>query len=127
MNSGLIRLLIVEDNEEHIALDKEFLPEDEFKIDWAMDVASAISKLENETYDIAIIDYELPDGTGMDLLRRVKEQGINVEVILLTSHDDPDLSFEALKLGAIDYMVKGYEYFTQLRDRIIENLEYLEE
>ena len=127
MNSGLIRLLIVEDNEEHIALDKEFLPEDEFKIDWAMDVASAISKLENEIYDIAIIDYELPDGTGMDLLRRVKEQGIDVEVILLTSHDDPDLSFEALKLGAIDYMVKGYEYFTQLRDRIIENLEYLEE
>jgi len=127
MNSGLIRLLIVEDNEEHIALDKEFLPEDEFKVDWAMDVASAISKLDNETYDIAIFDYELPDGTGMDLLRRVKEQGIDVEVILLTSHDDPDLSFEALKLGAIDYMVKGYEYFTQLRDRIIENLEYLEE
>jgi len=127
MNSGLIRLLIVEDNEEHIALDKEFLPEDEFKVDWAMNVASAISKLENETYDIAIFDYELPDGTGMDLLKMVKEQGIDVEVILLTSHDDPDLSFEALKLGAIDYMVKGYEYFTQLRDRIIENIEYLEE
>ena len=126
MNSGLIRLLIVEDNEEHIALDKEFLPEDEFKVDWAMDVVSAISKLENETYDIAIFDYELPDGTGMDLLRMVKEQGIDIEVILLTSHDDPDLSFEALKLGAIDYMVKGYEYFTQLRDRIIENIEYLE-
>jgi len=127
MIHGLIRLLIVEDNVEHIALDREFLPEDEFIVDWAPDIATALPKIERETYDIAIFDYELPDGTGIDLLRTVKERGIDLDVILLTSHDDPDLSFEALKLGAVDYMVKGYQYFNRLRDRVLENLEYLNE
>jgi two-component system, NtrC family, response regulator HydG len=120
---GLIRTLIVEDNEDHMALDREYLPEDEFAVDWAPDAATGMSKLENGTYDIAILDYELPDGTGIDLLRAIKEKGIDVKVILLTNYDDPNLSFEALKLGALDYIVKGYRYFNQLRNRILENLE----
>jgi len=127
MIKGLHRILIVEDNEEHVALDKEYLPEDEFYVDSAPDKLSALEKLENESYDLVVLDYKLPDGNGIELLIEMNALGIDIPVILLTNYDEPDLSFEARKLGAVDYWVKGYQYFTQLRERILENLDSLEQ
>jgi DNA-binding response OmpR family regulator len=123
MSEGLHKILIVEDNEEHIALDREYLPENEFHVDSALDKFTALQKLENESYDLVILDYKLPDGNGIELLIEMKSLGIDTPVILLTNYDEPDLSFEARKLGAVDYWVKGYQYFTQLRERILENLD----
>jgi two-component system response regulator HydG len=123
MNKDLYRILIVEDNEEHIALDREYLPENEFYVDSVLDKHTALQKLENESYDLVVLDYQLPDGNGFELLIEMKSLGIDVPVILLTNYDEPDLSFEARKLGAVDYWVKGYQYFTQLRERILENLD----
>lgn len=123
MIKGLYRILIVEDNEEHIALDREYLPENEFYVDSAIDKSTALKKLKNECYDLAILDYKLPDGNGIEILIEMNSLGIDIPVILLTNYDEPDLSFEARKLGAVDYWVKGYQYFTQLRERILENLD----
>jgi two-component system response regulator HydG len=123
MNKDLHRILIVEDNEEHVALDREYLPENEFYVDSAPDKHMALQKLKNKSYDLVVLDYQLPDGNGIELLIEMKSLGIDIPVILLTNYDEPDLSFEARKLGAVDYWVKGYQYFTQLRERILENLD----
>ncbi|NYT11890.1 MAG: response regulator [Methanomassiliicoccales archaeon] len=123
MNKDLHRILIVEDNEEHVALDREYLPENEFYVDSAPDKHTALQKLKNKSYDLVVLDYQLPDGNGIELLIEMKSLGIDVPVILLTNYDEPDLSFEARKLGAVDYWVKGYQYFTQLRERILESID----
>ena len=64
---------------------------------------SAASKL---VPDIAIVDLKLPDGTGLDLLNRMKETYPDVSVIILTGHATVDSAVKALKVGAEDYVTK---------------------
>jgi len=116
-----VTILMVDDNPEHIALCKEYLS-DRFDISTAMSVGEAIHKLDDEIYDLVILDYDLPDGTGMDLLRKIKEMGVESKVIFVSGHDDLDLSFQALKLGANDFVVKTFKYYIQLEERILETL-----
>ncbi|HET8799247.1 MAG TPA: sigma-54 dependent transcriptional regulator [Thermoanaerobaculia bacterium] len=71
---------------------------DTVKAGWA-----AISKL---LPDVAIVDLKLPDGSGLDLLHRIKESFPDVSVIILTGHATVDSAVKALKVGAEDYVTK---------------------
>ncbi len=122
----MIKVLMVDDNVEHIQLCSEFLPKDEFELDAAYTGGQAIEKLKTRKYDIVILDYKLPDINGIDLLRKVRPLGLNVPVLFVSAMDDADLSFEAMKEGACDYIVKTFQYYSRLRDRIIENLDACE-
>jgi two-component system response regulator HydG len=121
--TSVIRILMVDDNMEHIQLCSEFLSKDEFDLDPAYTGGQAIEKLKTGKYDIVILDYKLPDINGIDLLRKVRPLGLTMPIVFVSAMDDPDLSFEAMKEGACDYIVKTFQYYNKLRDRIIENLE----
>ena len=64
---------------------------------------NAVSKL---VPDVAIVDLKLPDGSGLDLLHRIKETYPDVSVIILTGHATVDSAVKALKVGAEDYVTK---------------------
>jgi len=119
----LVRVLMVDDNKEHVNLCSEYLPKDEFALDPAYDAAQALVKLKANQYDILILDYALPDMNGIDLMKKIKPLGLNVPMIFVSAYDDPDLSFEALRAGACDYVVKTFQYYEGLKDRILENLD----
>ncbi len=119
----MIKVLMVDDNVEHIQLCSEFLPEDQFEVDAAYTGGQAIEKLKNRKYDIVILDYKLPDINGIDLLKKVRPLNLKIPVLFVSALDDPDLSFEAMKEGACDYVVKTFQYYSRLRERILENLE----
>lgn len=57
--------------------------------------------------DIVILDLLLPDISGIDVLRHMKQAAPNVPVIVLTAHEEDDLLFDALELGANCYVLKG--------------------
>ncbi len=61
-----------------------------------------------------ITDVRMPEITGIDLLRRVKELGINIPVIVITGHGDISLAVEAMKIGAVDFLEKPFEDDTLL-------------
>src|SRR6266576_714602 len=71
---------------------------DTVKAGWA-----AVSKL---VPDVAIVDLKLPDGTGLDLLHKIKETYPDVSVVILTGHATVDSAVKALKVGAEDYVTK---------------------
>ena len=119
----LIRVLMVDDNVEHIQLCAEFLPKKEFEVDAAYTGGQAIDKLKMIKYDIVLLDYKLPDINGIDLLRKVRPLGLKIPIVFVSAMDDADLSFEAMKEGACDYIVKTFQYYNKLRERIFENLE----
>lgn len=119
-----LKVLMVEDNSEHVELCREYLPADEFYLEAAFTAKEALSKLEDDIYDIVILDYDLPDMDGLELLRQIRIVGINTTIIFVSGYDDPDLSFEALKLGACDYVVKTFQYYAMLKDRILENIKH---
>ncbi len=123
---SVIKVLMVDDNVEHIQLCSEFLPEDEFEVDAAYTGGQAIEMLKTKHYNIVILDYKLPDINGIDLLKKVRPLGLKVPVLFVSAMDDADLSFEAMKEGACDYIVKTFQYYSKLRERILENLESCE-
>ena len=56
-----------------------------------------------------ITDVRMPDITGIDLLRRLKEKEVDVPVIVITGHGDISLAVEAMKIGAIDFLEKPFD------------------
>lgn len=117
------KILVVEDNPNHLELMLEYLPNTLFDVETAMNYKQALEKVQKYDFEIITIDYYLPDGNGMDLMKAIHLMKPKQKMILVTAESDPELSFEALRSGALDYVVKSYQYFKQLKDRIIENLE----
>ena len=61
-----------------------------------------------------ITDVRMPEITGIDLLRKVKESGIDIPVIVITGHGDIALAVEAMKIGAVDFLEKPFDDDTLL-------------
>jgi DNA-binding response OmpR family regulator len=117
-----IKILMVEDNQDHLDLCREYLPSDDFFLDEAKDGREAFQKLKMNKYDIIILDYRLPDITGAELLRYIRERDKETPIIFVTAMDDPDISFQVQQIGASDYIPKTFQYYERLKDRILENL-----
>jgi DNA-binding response OmpR family regulator len=119
----VIRVLMVDDNKEHVNLCAEYLPKDGFALDPAYDAMEALVKIKENKYDIIVLDYALPDMNGIDLMKKIKPLNLNVPMIFVSAYDDPDLSFEAMRAGACDYVVKTFQYYESLKERILENID----
>lgn len=120
---GPYRVLMVDDNLEHLELCRETLPENEFHIDIATNPTEAMGKLQLSRYDIVVLDYRLPYMSGLELLIKIRGKGYTMPVVLVSALEDPDLSMRAMKAGASDYIVKKFRYYTTLRERLLENIE----
>jgi len=68
--------------------------------------AEAMEQLKREAVDLVLLDQQLPDGTGLDLLRRMRAGDPQLAVIMMTGRHDLDLAIEAIKQGASDFVHK---------------------
>lgn len=110
MPSGVVRILLVEDDEDDFVLTRELLVDGfgaRFTVDWADSPARGLEQLTTRPYDVALVDYNLGSGTGVDLLRGAMARGCRTPVIMLTGQDDRATDLEAMHAGAADYLVKG--------------------
>jgi len=72
----------------------------------AKDLASGMRRLRESPPDLVLLDQQLPDGTGLDLLRRLRELESELPVIMMTGRHDLELAIEAIKQGATDFVHK---------------------
>ncbi|OHB87429.1 MAG: hypothetical protein A3D13_10370 [Planctomycetes bacterium RIFCSPHIGHO2_02_FULL_40_12] len=111
-----LNILIVNDNEDHQILMETALKQYMQNVDvvFANTGEECIHKLSKETFDITIIDYNLPDMNGLEVLKGIDCKGNNYPVIMATAFGDEKIAVETKKLGACDYVVKSEGYLKRL-------------
>jgi len=109
------RVLIVEDDFEQAELMAEFLHlSGPFKVQRVDRIASLWSTLESSRPDIILMDYRLPDGTGMEALAELPRRSYDIPVVMITGQGDERSAVQAMRLGAVDYLVKGSDFMPNL-------------
>jgi PAS domain S-box-containing protein len=102
------RVLLIEDDPADARLVKEWLAsEGRHQILDADRLDDALSRLEKEVFDVALLDLGLPDSKGIETLLRVHEQVPTLPILVLTGLADQQMALAAIKNGAQDYMVKN--------------------
>src|SRR5919106_6653550 len=113
-----MKILYVEDEIAHVLLTERTLEENlhqEFRLIHAETIANALKLLDTEPeIDLVLSDLRLPDGTGLDLLQKVRERPSCPPVVLVTGQGDQEVAVTALKSGAADYLVKQSDYLHRL-------------
>ncbi len=104
----MAHLLVVDDDLDLLGLVAHQLSGAGHEVDRAESVGQAKTFLQRGSYDLLLTDLEMPDGTGIDLLKAAREVDPSLVVILLTGHATVDTAVEAMKLGAFDYLRKPF-------------------
>ena len=71
--------------------------------------AEGLTKLEQAIFDLVMLDYKLPDLTGLEVLRRIREQDEDIVVLIMTAYSNVEDAVEAMRLGAYDYVSKPFK------------------
>lgn len=111
MNTSKIRIMMIEDNLGDAMLISEMLKESTNKkyfLQHNLQLSTAFECLERKSFDIILLDLGLPDSLGLSTLRKVLEKFPSIPVVIMTGLDDDETGFEAVKLGAQDYLIKGH-------------------
>ncbi len=80
----------------------------------------ALRRLEAGGFDVLLLDYRLPGLNGIQVLKETKERGLAIPVIIVTGQGDEEAAVQALKLGALDFVVKRGDYLERL-PAVLEN------
>jgi two-component system, sensor histidine kinase and response regulator len=87
----------------------------------AIDYASAISLVNSHQFDCIFVDYRLPDGNGLELVKTLRKQGIHIPIVSLTGQSDDLIAVELMKAGASDYLSKSKVSPARLR-QVFQNV-----
>ncbi|MCW5665956.1 MAG: sigma-54-dependent Fis family transcriptional regulator [Piscinibacter sp.] len=99
-------LLVIDDEPDLRTLYELTLLREGYDVETAGTVEEALLHLKDRTYSAVITDMRLPDGTGLDLLRKLEETGRREKAIVITAYGSAENAVEALKAGAYDYLTK---------------------
>lgn len=113
--SNPYRVLIVEDDHEQAELVMEFLRlSGPFQTVWTENLRGLWEYIEAGEPDILLIDYRLPDGTGLEAISELRRAGYDLPVILVMELRDERLAAQAMQLGAVETLNKSSDYLPSL-------------
>lgn len=112
------QVLVVEDRKSDYRLLERSLRRSDLNcvLTWAATTEEALTFLTGRSFDIVLLDFNLPDATGIDLFKKMVDSGYDLPVIFVTALGNEKAAVEAFELGAQDYLVKdiGGEYLNLL-------------
>ena len=98
-------LLIIDDEKPIRESLNRTLRQEEYQVRLAENGAQGLQFLEAEAIDLAVIDMVLPDWNGVDLLKKIRSEWPEVEVVLVTAYGTIEAAVEAMKYGAYDFSI----------------------
>lgn len=112
-----MKILLVEDDANLREVTQRSLEKERYVVEIAADYSTALQKIEDYDYDCILLDIMLPDGSGLDLLEKLKKMHKRENVIILSAKDSIEDKVLGLDLGADDYLPKPF-HLVELNARI---------
>ncbi len=112
-----MKILIIEDDLSFQEILRKTLEKERYIVEVAPNYSTGLIKLSDYTYDCILLDINLPDGNGLDLLRELKEMKKTGSLIIISARDTIEDKVEGLDLGADDYLPKPF-HLAELLSRI---------
>lgn len=101
-----LRVLVIDDEPAVRQIIAEHVKRAGYNVDQAGGAAEAASKLVRGDVDIALCDIQMPDGNGLDLVKSIRESGIDTTFVMVTAFATMETAIEALRAGATDFITK---------------------
>jgi len=103
------RILVVDD--ELIVRDslKEWLEEEGFAVEMAASGSEALDQLTKQEYQLMLLDIKMPGMDGVEVLQKARESFADINVIMMTAYATVETAVEAMKIGALDYLIKPFD------------------
>lgn len=109
-NKGKIKILILDDEKQFTAELIGFFQDSDYEAYEANTVDDGRKRLNKTAIDLLILDVRLPGANGLDILKEVKTQYPEMEVIIISGHGDMETVIKAMRLGAFDYLRKPFRF-----------------
>ena len=112
-----MKLLVVEDEPQLLSIIRKGLSEKNYDVSAALDGTTALDMINNNRFDVVVLDVMLPDINGIEICRRLRASGNFVPILMLTALNSSENIVTGLNAGADDYMSKPFK-FSELEARI---------
>ncbi|WDQ14855.1 sigma-54-dependent transcriptional regulator [Rhodopirellula sp. P2] len=106
MTESPIKLLLVDDEEDSRRSSAKWMTRKGHTVTDVSNAAEALGLLERESFDVGVFDMNMPGMSGLELLQRIHQENIDIEVIMLTGQGTVETAVSAMKMGACDFLSK---------------------
>ncbi|MFA6061789.1 MAG: EAL domain-containing protein [Gallionella sp.] len=103
-------VLLVEDDPSDASLARQALRASSgplFNVVWVTTLAQTLQALQQQAFDVMLLDLSLPDSTGLQTVQAIRRVAPSMPLVVLTGHDDTSFALQTLEAGAQDYLIKG--------------------
>jgi len=105
----LQKILVIDDEQNVRRMLTRVLSTEDFIVEEAIDGWEGLQKLERENYSLVLLDLRMPKLNGIETLKKIKEADLTLPVIMMSAYGSIPEAVEAMKLGAVDYLVKPFD------------------
>ncbi|MGE5402074.1 MAG: sigma-54-dependent transcriptional regulator [Ignavibacteriales bacterium] len=107
-------VLVIDDEIEICESVKMILEYEDYEVDYSTDAASGIEKIISGSFDVVLLDIQMPEMNGFEVLNKIREQHVDISVIIISAFSSLENAVKATKLGAFDFLEKPVD-----RDKLL--------
>ena len=101
-------ILVVDDDIAVCRILHRMLSDEQHQVQISQSVADAVAAIEQKFFDVYVLDYKLPDGTGLDVAERIRSKGSEAPILLLSGYVPPEIALRAKKLHIFEIIEKPF-------------------
>jgi DNA-binding NtrC family response regulator len=109
---SIASVLVVDDDAAVCRILHRMLSDEQYQVQVSQSVADALAAIEERLFDAYVLDYKLPDGTGLDVADRIRSKGSQAPIILISGYDPAAVALRAEKLRIFDIIEKPFSRAT---------------
>ena len=105
---NITNVLVVDDDIAVCRILHRMLSDEQYKVQTSQSVADALGAIEQKSFDVYVVDYKLPDGSGLDVAERIRSKWGATPIILISGYDPSAVALRAEKLRISDFLEKPF-------------------